>query len=140
MGVDWYDREGRPLSLEEAGRLFADFDYKRVDLTEVGPYVVSTVWMGMDHSFMEGPPQIFETMVFTSSEWSDVERIGLQDIDCVRYATESEARAGHQDMVALIRATTIEPEEFLHERNRESDEGAGGSSSSPGGTEAPPSE
>ena len=63
--------------------------WKRVALTEVGPYRISTVFLGLDHSFdVEGPPILFETMVFFS-------RLGALDIDMDRYATWAEAEAGH---------------------------------------------
>ena len=72
MVGEWYNREGRRISTSEANALLGDFDYKVVARTEVGPYVVSTVWLGLDHSYRdEGPPLIFETMVFTASALSE---------------------------------------------------------------------
>lgn len=60
--------------------------------TEVSGKVVSTVFLGLDHNFSgEGPPVLFETMVFPD-----------QDI-CVRYRTFEEAVKGHGDMVERIR-------------------------------------
>lgn len=39
---------------------------RRVARTVIGPFVVSTVFLGLDHNFAEaGPPLIFETMVFS---------------------------------------------------------------------------
>lgn len=113
MTMDWLDKEGRPISTEEWGRLKEDEDYHRVGLDQVGPYMVSTVWLGLDHQFMPGgPPLIFETMVFTTTAWnadrSEEDHEGLLDLDCVRYSTEHEARVGHRDMVTLIRATYVE--------------------------------
>jgi hypothetical protein len=58
---------------------------------------ISTVWLGLDHGSPNGPPLIFETMVFRSN------RDG--DLDCERYATEEGARAGHEAMVAKWMAT-----------------------------------
>jgi hypothetical protein len=40
----------------------------------LGVVVVSTVFLGLDHSFGEGPPLLFETMVFVndmSGRWMD---------------------------------------------------------------------
>ena len=51
---------------------------------------VSTVWLGLDHSFFSGPPLIFETMVFSFFGRS---------LDINRYSTENEAWAGHWEMV-----------------------------------------
>ncbi len=111
--MDWYDREGNPIDTVRWSELHENYDYIRVDLTEVGPYQVSTVWIGLDYQFAEGgPPLIFETMVFTRTAWNanrdDDDREPLLDIDCMRYSTEDEARKGHQDMVTLIRATYVE--------------------------------
>jgi hypothetical protein len=48
------------------------------------------VFLGMDHGWGEGPPQIFETVVFhSSSRYEPLER----------YSTEAQAVAGHRRMV-----------------------------------------
>ena len=93
MRTLWFDRAGQPITLAEADRLLSDADYRRVARTAVGDDEVSTVWLGVDHSFgLGGPPILFETMVFPAC---DV---------CERYATEDEARAGHELMVTRLRA------------------------------------
>ena len=57
---------------------------------QVGVYWISTVHLGIDHSFGGGgPPVIFETMVFRSR---------MSDLDCDRYSTEEQALAGHEAM------------------------------------------
>ena len=100
--IEQYDREGKPISMDEFARLLAaDEDYKRVALTQVGPYEISTVWLGIDHGFGRGRPLIFETMVFASPEFK-------HDMDCRRWHTEAEALAGHEEIVTLVRATTQE--------------------------------
>lgn len=93
---EFYDKEGRPLPgpLEWA-KLAEDLLYKRVDFTEVPPDThVSTVWLGIDHSFGHGPLLIFETMVFG----------GPLDQEMDRYSTEEEARVGHEAMVYRVLA------------------------------------
>lgn len=112
---DWYDREGNPIDTLRWGELHEDYDYVRVELTEIGPYVVSTVWLGLDHSYMEGgPPIIFESLVFTKTAWEDdtprddPNHEPLMEIDGMRYSTEDEARKGHMDLCTLIRATYVE--------------------------------
>lgn len=94
---DYYDREGRPIEQDEWIELFGrdNWDYKRVAATEVGQIHVSTVWLGMDHNWGGGPPLIFETMAFGPGSWSE--------LLAARYSTEAEARAGHQQAVALAR-------------------------------------
>ena len=90
----FYNRDGSPIGLEEWCRRTVDREYLRIDQTTLpdGKWV-STVWQGLNHRFGEGPPLIFETMVFTSQE-------EMETIDQQRYATENEAILGHQEMVA----------------------------------------
>jgi hypothetical protein len=111
--IDCYDKEGKPISMAQFSELLEDMEYKRVALDEIGPYEVSTVWLGLDHNWTgNGPPIIFETMVFTASAWnadrSDPDHEPLLEIDTLRYATETEALAGHHEVCTLIRATTDE--------------------------------
>lgn len=89
----YYDWEGKPISRTTWGRLWTD--ERHIGDTEVAEGIcVSTVWLGLDHNFFgEGPPLIFETMVFG----------GELDEMCWRYATEREARAGHAEAVRLVR-------------------------------------
>ena len=91
---DYFDRSGNPQSFQEwAKGLGRDMTKKRVaETTLPNGRWVSTVWLGLNHAFGDGPPLIFETMVFTSRE-------ELQEEDCDRYSTEDEAVAGHARMV-----------------------------------------
>lgn len=95
MSVQWYDRAGQPLLKDYAQveRLLADPEYKIVKRTELGDVVVSTVWLGIDHRFGNGPPLIFETMIFG----------GEHDNDQWHYATEAEAEAHHDALVTALR-------------------------------------
>lgn len=61
--------------------------------TELEDCTVSTVFLGLDHSFSEGPPQIFETLVFD----------GPHDGDMDRYETWEQAEAGHVAMVERVK-------------------------------------
>jgi hypothetical protein len=54
-------------------------------------YRVSTVFLGLDHSFGDGPPLWFETMVFPVDSYTEE--------DMERYSTWDEAEAGHIAMV-----------------------------------------
>ena len=61
----------------------------------VGESDVSTVFLGLDHDFTgEGPPIVFETMVFG----------GALDQEQARYETWEQAEAGHAAMVELVKA------------------------------------
>ena len=66
---------------EGSGRIVA-----RTELDEVA---ISTVFLGLDHRFGEGPPLLFETMVFG----------GAMDDTQARYSTWDDAVAGHQNYV-----------------------------------------
>lgn len=93
----YYDRQGHPLTLQEWVALYETHEAeKRVaETTLPNGRWVSTVWLGLNHQFGNGPPLIFETMVFLPRE-ADV---GLgEELDCDRYSTEAEALAGHERM------------------------------------------
>lgn len=96
-GPRYYDPRGKPISMS---RWAAAFEYDR----HVGEsvlrirgrwYRVSTVWLGLDHSFFGGPPLIFETMIFegesftTRGQW--------------RYSTAEEAMRGHMRAVRWLK-------------------------------------
>lgn len=70
-----------------------------VKQTMIDGVKISTVFLGIDHSFLGGPPLIFETMVFG----------GDQDAEMDRYSTKREALEGHEAMCSLV-ATASEPE------------------------------
>lgn len=53
---------------------------------------VSTVFLGLDYSFDDGPPLLFETMVFG----------GEHDQDCERVSTWDEAEAMHKLVVERV--------------------------------------
>ena len=105
----WYYRDGTPSDsykyeagskewLKESKKindLLGNYEYKKVDHTKLWwGGAVSTVWLGLDHRFMsEGPPLIFETMVFRSKKNYSGE---YQE----RYSTEEEAIKGHKQTVA----------------------------------------
>lgn len=100
-----YDRQGRAITMDQFSKLVVDPDYKRVASDHVGPYWVSTVWLGMDHGWGQGPPLIFETMVFAADH--DERTLG-PDLDLHRWSTEEAALRGHAEVVTLVRATTVE--------------------------------
>ena len=85
-----FDKDGSPLELLEWAQKLEIEGYNRVEETTLpdGKWV-STVWLGLDHQFGDGPPLIFETMVFQS-------RDSLDEQDMERYSTIEEAREGHK--------------------------------------------
>lgn len=94
----YYNRTGDAISQEEWISGFRDDEAKRVGLDYVGEVMISTVWLGLDHSFGfgNGPPLIFETMIFDSE---DEELDNYQE----RYSTEERAIEGHERAIALVK-------------------------------------
>lgn len=84
----YYDRHGEPLTGVLAwAEWMEDEENKRVALDSFYGTDISTVCLGLDHNWGEGPPIIFETMVFSHDSFYD----GLTR----RYSTEAQARKGH---------------------------------------------
>lgn len=103
MDGDWYyilDDRGQPApaaSVEEWGAWYArNMDARRVDRTELPSGVeVSTVFLALNHRhFGSGPPILYETMVFG----------GEHDQMQWRWVTREQAIAGHDQIVAALRA------------------------------------
>lgn len=92
MSERYFDRDGAPISLLEWGQKLEH--NRQVADTTVGSVRVSTVWLGLNHNWGDGPPLIFETMVFEGPDdgWLD------------RYATLEEAEAGHAEVVRRLEA------------------------------------
>jgi hypothetical protein len=87
-------REVVPVDLMTWARWFEDHrDEKRVALDHIGESKVSTVFLGLDHNWGEGPPLLFETMVFG----------GPLDDETERYSTYEQAEAGHAAMCERVR-------------------------------------
>jgi hypothetical protein len=125
----YYDRQGFPIPSDgndppvivwAKRREAMGIDDVRVGYDELpdGSYL-STVWLGLDHSFLCGPPQLFETMRFagethtvqlpSGSEFEGRASLEFPDpydgemIDQLRYPTEEEALAAHHEIVRRIR-------------------------------------
>ena len=71
---------------------------RRVASTEWGPFWISTVFLGLDHSYDGAGPMLFETMVFL--RWPVEEG----DIEMERWATYSEALLGHMTMCDRVKS------------------------------------
>ena len=107
---------GKPkaVSLLEWAKWIEDLENKRIDYSEVGPWFVSTVFLGIDHGFGGGPPVLFETMVFERklTEKKGFPEIGIgpyschQDLDeyTERYCHLEDAREGHKKIVEQLEA------------------------------------
>lgn len=82
---------------------------RRVAFEEVGEAKISTVFMGLDHSFQRGAdPVLFETMVFLPDDFGQV----------ARYRTWAEAAAGHERIASMLRREQLNAERVTLETVR----------------------
>lgn len=95
----YYNRKGEAIDLEQYAKLFANEKYQVVARDLLDGYLVSTVWLGINHNFRSlvfnndpGKPIIFETMIFN----------GHDEVYCDRYCTEEQALEGHKKAVDLV--------------------------------------
>lgn len=70
----------------------ANPDCRQVTVTKGLGVTVSTVFLGINHAYNDGPPLIFETMVF-GGKYSDY---------TYRYASEAEALEGHKQIIRQV--------------------------------------
>lgn len=98
----YYDIDGNPMSLEAwANSYEASCDDPngawRIGADEIDGVRVSTVWLGLNHSWTGGIA-IFETMTFVDGNndqpWDEAQW---------RYATKENAREGHEIICEAIR-------------------------------------
>ncbi len=72
------------------------YNERVISRTDVGPYTVSTVFLGLDHNFFgEGPAILFESIVFCGRRSTELQ---------TRYATMGAAKKGHAYLVAEMRS------------------------------------
>ena len=88
-----------PADLKTWARWFETAN-RRVAEAEIGGRRVSTVFLGIDHQIGDGPPLIFETMVFGNGEdqgWME------------RCSTWDEAEAMHKRGCAWVKSNSADP-------------------------------
>ena len=86
-----------PANTEEWARFFENIDNRRVASTNFGEDIrVSTVFLGLDYRFgNDGPPLIFETMIF-GGDFDDWQK---------RCSTWEEAETLHAEACKLVTDT-----------------------------------
>lgn len=102
MSNRWIEVEGRAvpadsqgMTLEEWGAWYENAD-RRVARDHIPPWDVSTVFLGLDHSWLPNrPPMIYETMIF--HEYTH------RDEGCWRYSTREAAECGHREICEALR-------------------------------------
>ena len=95
------DENLEPVACDDSlvwGEWFESAD-RHLAKTTIEGIDVSTVFLGLNHDFLgEGPPILWETMIFGKKEGTP-----LFDDYQERYASFDEARAGHEQAVALVK-------------------------------------
>jgi len=79
------------VSVEKWGLWFGEAD-RGVAKSTIGDATISTVFLGIDHSWDGPPPMLFETMVFG----------GLLDEEQERCSTWAEAKVMHKQMCERV--------------------------------------
>ena len=99
----YYDRQGQPIEMMDWAQRFEDRDYQSVAKHWIRGWMVSTVWLGIDHGFgYSEAPVIFETMVFPPGDEAGESGTASEEY-CERYATEESAQAGHDRALSWVR-------------------------------------
>lgn len=88
----YYDKKGNKIDGNKWIELLQDDDYRRIARDDINSTIVSTVWLGIDHSMRRGGPHfIFETAIFPDNPRLD------HEMWC--YVTEEEAMESHKKIV-----------------------------------------
>lgn len=77
---------------------------RRIAEDEVGQFWVSTVFLTLDHSYGDGPPIVFETMVFRRGDDGQLDMSGAHTERCSTY---DEAEKMHRRVVEGVRSGEI---------------------------------
>ena len=95
MNNQKYILEGKklkPVDLMTWAKWFGTAD-RHIARDEISGVTISTVFLGIDHNWGDGPPLLFETMIFGG------EHDGYQH----RYETWDQASNGHQKVLKLVK-------------------------------------
>lgn len=106
MQARYFDRDGRSIDFWQWAEKFNDTEYSIIKRTyfRYARKWVSTVWLGLNYQFSDGPPKIFETMVFQQGRY--------EMIDCKRTSTEQDARLTHELMCQYWRKNRRQRRKF----------------------------
>lgn len=84
------------VSLQESYKIYDDPNMKITKQDKIGDILVSTVFLGMDHSYeKQGNPILWETMIFG----------GEHDLYQERYSSHEDALIGHQRALDLVNSS-----------------------------------
>lgn len=103
----YYYSDGTPILGERAEQMMLvgkEFEKDRhIGSDVIGRFYVSTVFLVINHSFGDGPPLLWETMVFDRQGDEETGR----DLCCERYSSREEALEGHRKIVEAINNNTF---------------------------------
>lgn len=91
----WLGSDGEPVGTDDVlewSKKFCHRD-KQVAREDLGDVLLSTVFLGVDHAFGDGPPVLWETMIFG----------GPRDQDQQRYTSREDALAGHAEWLKELK-------------------------------------
>ena len=93
---------GEPI---EAGNLAVWLQWmasadRTIAVDHIGPAMVSTVFLGHNHQFEDGPPILFETLVFVPDQDGELHAV---DNSMRRYETREQALAGHEQICTYLK-------------------------------------
>ena len=72
---------------------------RKLKETTIGSFRISTDFLGLDHGFGEGPPLLWETVVFDKGAFKNSPLDGEME----RYSTRAEAIQGHELMCERVK-------------------------------------
>lgn len=75
-----------------SGQLWFETDKRQIARYERDGSFVSTIFLGLDHNFGDGPPILWETMMFHQGEWGPERRA----------ASKEDALQNHANMCNLL--------------------------------------
>ena len=93
------DESGNPLQEPDVIKWARWFETaeRHIGNDRVGDVQISTVFLALDHSFADGPPVLWETLIFG----------GEHDQYQKRYCTRDEAIAGHAKALGLVKGVAV---------------------------------
>lgn len=93
------DKKGNPVvtDLMTWAKWFEKAE-RYVGLDQIGPYKVSTVFLGLDHQYGKGPPVLWETMTFSNPP--DLE---LDQIQKRCSGSREQAEAMHREVCETVK-------------------------------------
>lgn len=95
--VGYYDKDGNPIDLMTWGNLIEDRFYSVLAHDQVGPFRISTVWMGLDHNWCQHEIHIFETMIFADNPSHELDHYQK------RYSNKEAALKGHAQTLRMTK-------------------------------------